>query len=38
MEAVEAHGASEHFQRYALGTAIPALDSRERQFFETVDV
>lgn len=35
--AVEAHGASEHFRTYALGQAIPALESRQREFFETVD-
>jgi hypothetical protein len=29
---------SEHFARLALGTAIPVLDSRERAFFETLDV
>ena len=32
------HGASEHFKRYGLGVAIPVLASRERSFFETVDV
>jgi quinol monooxygenase YgiN len=37
-DAVEAHGASEHFQAYAVGQAIPALESRERMFFETLDV
>jgi quinol monooxygenase YgiN len=31
--AYEAHGASEHFQRLATGTAIPLLESRERQFY-----
>ena len=35
--AVEAHGASEHFATYALGQAIPALESRQREFFETID-
>jgi len=35
--AVEAHGASEHFKAYALGQAIPALASRQREFFETID-
>ncbi len=35
--AVEAHGASEHFQTYALGQAIPVLESRQREFFETID-
>ncbi len=36
-EAYQAHGASEHFQRLALGQAIPELDSRERGFFETFE-
>ena len=35
--AVEAHGASEHFGTYALGQAIPVLESRQREFFETID-
>ena len=35
--AVEAHGASEHFRTYALGQAIPVLESRHREFFETID-
>ena len=35
--AVEAHGASEHFRAHALGQAIPALDARQREFFETID-
>ena len=35
--AVEAHGASDHFGTYALGQAIPALESRERAFYETID-
>lgn len=35
--AVEAHAASEHFQAYALAQAIPALESRQREFFETID-
>ncbi|HEY6759931.1 MAG TPA: putative quinol monooxygenase [Baekduia sp.] len=33
--AYEAHGASEHFQRLAHGTAIPLLESRERRFYDT---
>jgi quinol monooxygenase YgiN len=33
--ALEAHAASEHFQRIALGEAIPRLESRERSFYET---
>jgi quinol monooxygenase YgiN len=36
-DAVAAHGASEHFERYAVGQAIPVLESRERAFFETID-
>jgi len=36
--AYQAHGASEHFQRLAFGTAIPVLAGRERAFFETLDV
>lgn len=36
-DAVAAHGASDHFERYALGRAIPLLASRERKFFETID-
>jgi quinol monooxygenase YgiN len=35
--AVEAHGASDHFHAYALGQAIPVLESRQREFFETID-
>ena len=35
--AFAAHGESEHFATYALGTAIPALESREREIYETVD-
>jgi quinol monooxygenase YgiN len=37
-EAYEAHGSSEHFQRYAFGEAIPLLESRERAFYETWDI
>lgn len=33
--AYEAHGASEHFQRWGFNTAIPLLESRERSFYET---
>jgi quinol monooxygenase YgiN len=36
--AYAAHGASEHFRRYALEGAIPLLASRERAFFETIDI
>ncbi|WP_033290476.1 putative quinol monooxygenase [Amycolatopsis jejuensis] len=31
----EAHGSSEHFQKWGFGTAIPLLESRERWFYET---
>jgi quinol monooxygenase YgiN len=33
--ALEAHAASEHFQRIGVGDAIPRLESRERSFYET---
>ena len=36
-DAVAAHGASPHFQRYALEQAIPVLERRERAFYETID-
>ena len=35
--AFEEHGASEHFQRLALGELFPLMESRERVFYETVD-
>ena len=35
-EAYAAHGASEHFEKYALQQAIPVLADRERAFFETI--
>jgi quinol monooxygenase YgiN len=34
----EAHMASPHFERYVKGEAIPNLESRERAFYETMDV
>lgn len=34
--AFEEHGASEHFQRLAVGELFPLMESRERTFFETV--
>jgi quinol monooxygenase YgiN len=34
--AFEEHGASEHFQRLALGGLFELLESRERTFYETV--
>jgi len=36
-DAVAAHGESEHFRQWALGQAIPVLETRERLFFETID-
>jgi quinol monooxygenase YgiN len=35
-EAYAAHGASVHFQQYALEQAIPVLTDRERAFFQTI--
>jgi quinol monooxygenase YgiN len=35
-DAYRAHGDSEHFQRFAVQTAIPRLDKRERTFYETI--
>jgi quinol monooxygenase YgiN len=34
-DAYTAHGQSEHFQRHAVGDAIPRLASRERAFYAT---
>jgi quinol monooxygenase YgiN len=34
--AFEEHGASEHFQRLALGGLFELMESRERSFYETV--
>ena len=34
--AFEAHGASDHFQRLAVGRLWDLLESRERSFYETV--
>jgi quinol monooxygenase YgiN len=36
--AVEAHVNSEHFQRIGFGDAIPRLESRERAFYDLLDV
>lgn len=36
--ALTAHGKSDHFAKYALGTAIPELESREREIYETLDL
>jgi quinol monooxygenase YgiN len=35
--ACTAHAESEHFQRLALGQAIPELETRERSFYETFE-
>jgi quinol monooxygenase YgiN len=35
--AYQAHVASEHFQQYGFGQAIPLLEDRERFFYETID-
>ena len=37
-EAYQAHLDSEHFRRYGLGEAKPLLESREREFYETLDI
>ena len=37
-DALDAHGQSEHFQEYVLGAALPNLESRIRETYETVDV
>ena len=34
--AFEEHGASEHFQRLAVGALFDLMESRERTFYETV--
>ena len=36
--AYEAHTTSAHFEQHGLGDAIPRLESREREFYETWDV
>jgi quinol monooxygenase YgiN len=36
-DAVAAHASSAHFEQYALGQAIPVLESRQREFYETID-
>ncbi len=38
LAAYEAHGASEHFQRFGFGDAVPRLETRERAFYETLDL
>jgi quinol monooxygenase YgiN len=36
-DAYDAHGASEHFQRWGAGQALPVLERRERSFLETIE-
>lgn len=36
--AFDAHVGSGHFQEYAIGEAIPLLDSRERGFYEVWEI
>ena len=33
----EAHMATEHFEKYVRGEAIPRLESRQRDFYLTID-
>lgn len=35
--AFKAHGTYEHFEKWALGQAIPALEARVRDFYTTLD-
>jgi quinol monooxygenase YgiN len=34
----EAHMATPHFEQHVRGVALPNLESRERAFYETIDV
>lgn len=36
-DAFAAHATYPHFQEWALGQAIPALETRQRDFFHTLD-
>lgn len=36
-DAYRAHVESEHFQEYGFGEAMPLLESREREFYETME-
>jgi quinol monooxygenase YgiN len=36
-DAFKAHGTYPHFEKWALGHAIPALETRQRDFSETLD-
>ncbi|GGC84586.1 hypothetical protein GCM10011512_09310 [Tersicoccus solisilvae] len=35
--AFKKHGTYPHFEQWALGQAIPALETRQRDFYETLD-
>jgi quinol monooxygenase YgiN len=35
--AFKAHGETEHFQKWVIGTVVPVLDNRIREFYETID-
>lgn len=35
--AFASHGTYPHFEQWALGRAIPALETRQRDFYETLD-
>lgn len=35
--AFKAHAEYDHFKTYALGQAIPVLETRQRDFYETLD-
>jgi quinol monooxygenase YgiN len=35
--AFKAHATSPHFEQWALGQAIPVLETRQRDFYETLD-
>jgi len=35
--AFSAHGSSAHFEQWATGMAIPALETRNRDFYETLN-
>ncbi len=37
-DAYQAHVDSDHFQEIGFGEAIPLLQNREREFYETMDV
>ncbi len=36
-DAFKAHATYPHFEQWALGQAIPALETRQRDFYETLD-